>query len=138
MICYVDSSVVLRYLLVHDSAFNRTSQFDSVGSSELLIIECNRVLDRYRLENQISDAELAEVKHNFQRIIDGLHIIELSRSVKKRAAGSFPTVISTLDAVHLASLLLWQDSVSEERFVLLSADQQMLTCATALGVSLLK
>ena len=138
MICYVDSSVVLRYLLVHDSAFKRTSQFDSVGSSELLIIECNRVLDRYRLENQISDAELAEVKHNFQRIIDGLHIIELTRSVKKRAAGSFPTVISTLDAVHLASLLLWQDSVSEERFVLLSADQQMLTCATALGVSLLK
>jgi predicted nucleic acid-binding protein len=138
MICYVDSSVVLRYLLVHDSAFNRTTQFDTVGSSELLIIECNRVLDRYRLENQISDAELAEVKQSFQRIVDGLHIIELTQSVKTRAAGSFSTVIGTLDAIHLASLLLWKESASKERFLLLSADQQMLTCATAVGVSLLE
>lgn len=136
MICYVDSSVVLRYLLMHDSVFTRSSQFDIVGSSELLIIECNRVLDRYRLENQITDAELAEVKQNFQRIVDGLHIIELTQSVKTKAAGSFPTVIGTLDALHLASLLIWKESASEERFLLLSADQQMLTCATALGVSL--
>lgn len=69
MSCYVDSSVVLRYLLVHDSAFTRTSKFDIAGSSEFLIIECNRALDRYHL---------------------------------------------------------------------LSADPQMLTCATALGVSLLE
>jgi len=138
MICYVDSSVVLRYLLMHDSVFTRSSQFDLVGSSELLIIECNRVLDRYRLENQITDAELAEVKQRFERIVGGLHIIELTQSVKTRAAGSFPTVIGTLDALHLASLLLWKESASEERFLLLSADQQMLTCAAALGVSLLE
>jgi predicted nucleic acid-binding protein len=138
MICYVDSSVVLRYLLMHDSVFTRSSQFNVVGSSELLIIECNRVLDRYRLENQITDAELAEVKQRFQRIVDGLHIIELSQSVKTRAAGSFPTVIGTLDALHLASLLIWRESASEERFLLLSADQQMLTCAAALGVSLIE
>jgi len=138
MICYVDSSVVLRYLLMHDSVFTRSSQFDVVGSSELLIIECNRVLDRYRLENQITDAELAEVKQRFQRIVDGLHIIELSRSVKTRAAGSFPTVIGTLDALHLASLLIWRELASEERFLLLSADPHMLTCAAALGVSLIE
>ena len=135
MICYVDSSVVLRYLLVQDTAFNQTSKFATVGSSELLFIECNRVLDRYRLENQISDAELAELKQILQGIVDGLHVIELTESVKIKAAGSFPTVIGTLDALHLASLLLWSESIPEERFVLFSADQHMKICAAALGVA---
>lgn len=136
MICYVDSSIVLRYLLVQDSAFDMTSRYETVGSSELLIIECNRVLDRYRLENQISDLELAQSKQNLQQIVDGLHIIELTETVKMRAAGSFPTVIGTLDALHLASLLLWTESAPGVRFELLSADQQLRTCASALGITL--
>ena len=108
MICYVKSSVILRYLLVHDSSFNKTSQYNFVGSSDLVIIECNRVLDRYRLENQISDAELAKVKQSFQKTVNGLHIVELTRPVKTKAAESFPTVIGTLNALHLSTLLPWK------------------------------
>lgn len=137
MTCYIDSSVVLRFLLTQDPAFNQTSQYNVVGASELLIIECQRVLDRYRLEDQISDIQLAEVKHNFHKIADGLHIIELSQSIKDRAADSFPTIIGTLDALHLATLICWQESSPRENFVLLSVDQQMRTCATALGISLI-
>ena len=136
MICYVDSSVVLRFLLIQDPAFKQTSQYDVVGSSELLIIECNRVLDRYRLEDQIADSELAEVKQNLQGIADVLTIIELTQPVKTRAAESFPTIVGTLDALHLASLLLWKDAVPGEKFILLSADQRMRTCARALGIQL--
>jgi predicted nucleic acid-binding protein len=135
MICYVDSSVVLRHLLLQDSALEGTAQIDTVGSSELLIIECHRVLDRYRLENQITDAQLAEAKQNLRAIVGGLYIVELTEPVKTRAAGAFPTVVGTLDALHLASLLLWKEMTPDERFVLLSADRQMLTCAAALGIS---
>ena len=138
MICYVDSSVVLRFLLIHDSALKQTSQYDVVGSSELLNIECNRVLHRYRLEKQISDSELADGKQNLQRICDGLTIIELTQPIRTRAAESFPTVVGTLDALHLASLLLWRDATPEETFILLSADQQMRTCAVALGIQLIE
>jgi hypothetical protein len=134
-ILYVESSVVLRHLLLHDSALEGTAQIDTVGSSELLIIECHRVLDRYRLENQITDAQLAEAKQNLRAIVGGLYIVELTEPVKTRAAGAFPTVVGTLDALHLASLLLWKEMTPDERFVLLSADRQMLTCAAALGIS---
>jgi hypothetical protein len=138
MICYLDSSVVLRHLLLQDSILEGTAQFETVGSSELLIIECHRVLDRYRLENQITDAQLAEVKQNLQAIVGGLHIVELTEPIKTRAAGPFPTVVGALDALHLASLLLWKEMTPDERFVLLSADQQMLNCAAALGIPLLE
>ena len=53
------------------------------------------------------------------------------------AAESFPTIVGTLDALHLSSLLLWKDAVPEEKFGLLSADQRMRTCAQALGIQLL-
>ena len=105
-----------------------------MGSSELLLIECHRVLDRYRLEGQLSDEDLTQVKQELQYVTDGLTILELSESVRIRAAGPFPTIIGTLDALHVASLLLWKEAVRDERVLLFSADQQMRTCAGALGI----
>jgi hypothetical protein len=96
------------------------------------------VLDRYRLEKQISDSELAEVKQNLQKIADGLTIVELTQPIRTRAAKSFPTIVGTLDALHLASLLLWKDATPGENFILLSADLQMRTCAVALGIQLIE
>ena len=55
-----------------------------------------------------------------------------------RAAESFPTVIGNLNALHLSTLLLWKESAPEEHFFLLSADQQMQTCATALCITLIE
>ena len=46
---YVDSSVVLRHILSGDHALNALSLSDEVGLSDLLIIECQRVLQRERM-----------------------------------------------------------------------------------------
>ncbi len=78
MKCYVDSSVILRFLLNNDPSFKRTVQFEKVGSSELLKIECSRVMERYRLENLITDEQLGEVKQKLDEIVEGMYIIERS------------------------------------------------------------
>jgi predicted nucleic acid-binding protein len=131
--CYVDSSVVLRYLLGIDTELEKTAGFDAVGSSELLLIECPRVLDRYRLEKLLDDDALAHLLTAFRAIADGFHIIELTDGVKERAAEPFPTVIGTLDAIHLSSAALWAEPQGRRSLTILTADRQMERCAGAMG-----
>jgi predicted nucleic acid-binding protein len=131
--CYVDSSVLLRYLLTDDREFERTREFEHPGSSELLGIECHRVLQRYRLEGAIGDQQLQEAASYLTDICAGLTIFELSPQVKRRATQAFPTTIGTLDALHLSTAILWAE-LDPEPLVLLSADGQLRTCAQAVGI----
>ena len=140
MTCYIDSSVVLRFLLLNDPEFTRVKDYERAGSSELLLIECSRVLERYRMEALLDDTQLAEVRESMLRLIDGLYIIEMSASIKRRAAEAFPTVVGTLDALHLATALLWREEIrgemEAEQLSVLTYDRQMETCARALGLAL--
>ena len=54
---YVDSSVVLRHILSGDHALNALSLSDEVGLSDLLIIECQRVLQRERMAAHLDDQQ---------------------------------------------------------------------------------
>jgi predicted nucleic acid-binding protein len=130
---YLDSSVALRYLLSGDESIRRVGPGQEVASSELLEIECKRVLQRERLEQHIDDARYAEAIAAFEELGSMLAIIEIGGEIKRRAAGSFPTVIGTLDAIHLATALLWQEEGGEKVF-LWSLDRQLALCAGAMGI----
>lgn len=133
MNCYIDSSVVLRYLLGVDTELEKAAAFEAVGSSELLLIECPRALDRYRLEKLLDDDSLVHLLTAFRTIADGFYIIELTDAVKERAAEPFPTVIGTLDAIHLSSAALWTEHEGRRNLAILTADRQMERCARAMG-----
>ena len=133
MNCYLDSSVLLRYLLRNDRDFEEVAKFVKTGSSELLLIECRRVMHRYRLQNMVDDGQLADLLQRLERVIRNIYLIEISAAVKNRAAGPFPTVIGSLDAIHLASALEWRDMETEDEIMLFSVDKQMRLCAQALG-----
>jgi hypothetical protein len=53
---YLDSSILLRYLLSGETELLRTDAAVEPASSELIKIECKRVLQRERLEGHIDDA----------------------------------------------------------------------------------
>jgi hypothetical protein len=125
---------VLRYLLRGDEALASLAATDEVGSSDLLDIECRRVLQRERLESHLNDQEYSDVLVLLDAVLDRLFVIELGPAVKHRAAGAFPTVIGTLDAIHLASALLWQEAQPAASLRLLTYDRQMELCARALGL----
>ena len=137
MLCYLDSSVLLRFLLGVDERYLITAEYGQVGSSELLYIECSRVIERYRMQNLITDEQVAETRERLDGIIRGLYIIELTDVIKLRASGSFPTVVGTLGALHLSSALLWKEYAGGEELGVLSDDIQLSTCAKALGFCLL-
>ncbi|MGA2766079.1 MAG: type II toxin-antitoxin system VapC family toxin [Spirochaetia bacterium] len=132
---YVDSSVVLRHILNRDPALGAaTSSSDLVGSSDLLVIECMRVLQRERMAGHLDDHQYAETVLVLEAILERLTLIEIGPAVKRRAAGPFPTVIGTLDAIHLASALLWQETEPGTDLRILTQDRQLALCARSLGL----
>ena len=134
MICYVDSSVLLRHLFGVDNRFTETSVCEAVGSSRLLQVECARVIERYRLTGALDDRQTAETHRLLVRLLESLHIIEITPAILDRASQSYPTVVGALDALHLASALEWR-SIRTDLF-LLTDDSQMETCAIALGITM--
>ncbi len=131
---YVDSSAVLRHILNADPALGRIATFDTVGSSDLLLIECQRVLQRERMEAHLDDQQYSESLVLLEAILDSFYVIELGPAVKRRAAGPFPTIIGTLDAIHLASAILWEETEANSDFSILTYDKQFALCARALGI----
>ena len=113
MIAYVDASVLLRVVLGQPDSLREWSQIDQGVVSALVMTESMRTLDRLRLRVSLSDAELAIRRAKALELIASLHIVEVDQVVLERAAQPMPTELGTLDAIHLATALLWRDTMNE-------------------------
>jgi len=136
MIVYVDSSAMLRVLFGHSGAYNKFNQWDEAASSELLHVECNRTLYRLRMENKITDETMSDYQSSFEDFLETISIIDVNSTVMSKAAGPFPTVIGSLDAVHLATALLWKEE-REEDIHMLTHDVQLAVAAKASGMKVI-
>ena len=68
------------------------------------------------------------------RLLDETTVMEITRSVLRRAGLCFTPPLGTLDAVHLASALLWAEHTGEEP-VMATHDRQLAVAAPATGLS---
>jgi uncharacterized protein len=114
MIAYVDASVLLRVVLRQPNALREWAQIERGVSSALVETESLRTLDRLRLRAQLSDAEIALRREAVLAVIASLELIEIDATVLDRAAQPMPTELGTLDAIHLASALLWREATGAE------------------------
>jgi hypothetical protein len=96
-------------------------------------VEAHRVLDRLRLQRAFRDADLAELHRLLQASFRALEFMPLNRAVLNRAADPFPTILGTLDAIHLASALLWMEE-RDEAITFLTHDTQLAVAARACGL----
>jgi predicted nucleic acid-binding protein len=132
MIFYLDSSVVLRPLLAQPKSLQGWGKWTTAYSSELLGLECRRAIDRLRLEALFDDQQVAEAMEQLSRIERTIKRIRLSRSILQGASRTMPTIVKTLDAIHLASAI----AIRERRGIELlfaTHDNQQATAARALG-----
>lgn len=131
-VAYIDASVAIRILL------SELGRLDSSGykliASELLHVECMRVLHRHRLTGAIDDSVLGEKVSQLNALIDELDIIPVSRLILAKASHPMPTVLGTLDAIHLATAQLWQERRNEP-VTILTHDNQFQAAARALGMA---
>ena len=109
MIAYVDASVLLRVALAQPDALPEWSRIQRGVSSALVTTESLRTLDRLRLRTNLADAEVAKRRATILALIASLDIVEVDAVVLDRAAQPMRTELGTLDAIHLATALLWKE-----------------------------
>ena len=136
MIAYIDSSVLLRVALGQANALTKWARVERGISSALIMTESLRTLDRARLRANLSDSEVARRRSTILAIIDSLELVEIDSVVLDRAAQPMPTELGTLDAIHLASVLLWKDATGIEP-VMATHDAALGLAAQAHGLKVL-
>jgi uncharacterized protein len=136
MIAYVDSSVLLRVALGQPNALPEWRDIEQGVSSALVATESLRTLDRVRLRLNLSDIEVARRRATILALIDSLELVEIDNSVLDRAAQPMPTELGTLDAIHLASALLWKDALGVDP-VMATHDKALALAAQAHGLKVL-
>lgn len=133
MIAYLDSSAILRIVLGQPNALKEWRSITQGVASALVEVECLRTLDRLRLAEEIPDREIALRRETIFRFIELLEVVELTRPVLARAAHPLPTALGTLDAIHLATALLWKDRSGAD-LVMATHDEALATAARASGL----
>jgi predicted nucleic acid-binding protein len=131
MTVYVDTSVVLRILLHEPNPVGIWGQWSKAYSSALWRVEALRTVDRLRLTHEISDTEVAELVRDIQITHETFAIHPVTNHVLQRASETFPTVVGTLDAIHLATALSIREIETVD--LLLTHDSQLATAARSLG-----
>ncbi|MBN1193357.1 MAG: type II toxin-antitoxin system VapC family toxin [Coriobacteriia bacterium] len=133
MVAYLDSSVILRHILLGEEPIRHALAFPRMVSSELTEIECRRVLHRYRLAAQLTDEGLTEARERLDAVLQGIDLLELTRPIKQRAMESFPVHVRTLDALHISTALAVAEG--SDGLSLFSHDREMNLCARSLGLA---
>jgi len=136
MIAYIDASVLLRVALGQPNALPEWRSIDRGVSSALVMTESLRTLDRVRLRVNLPDLEVARRRSTILALIDSLELVEIDNSVLDRAAQPMPTELGTLDAIHLASALLWKDAFGVDP-VMATHDKALGLAALAHGLKVL-
>ncbi|HZL19323.1 MAG TPA: type II toxin-antitoxin system VapC family toxin [Polyangia bacterium] len=134
MTVYLDSSAILRRLLGQPGALREWRLVRTGVSSRLTEVECLRTLDRLRLEADLDGAKLAALREALYAILATLEIIELTRTVMIRAAQPSATPLGTLDAIHLASALIWRER-TKRSLTMATHDQALALGARAYGMA---
>ena len=127
MIAYIDTSALLRLVLREPGAVDDLRTYDGLVSSELIAVECARTIDRLRNQGALTMEEATERIGVVNDWLEAVDLVLLRPPVLSRASEPMPMPVGTLDAIHLATALLWRDRVGPL--------PQMVTHDAALGAA---
>ncbi len=139
MILYAESSAVVTWVLSQERApeiGEALADAELVISSDLTLLECERVLVRGGAVGDLSEAEIAEREVVLRTAAEHWMLLGFDPSVIERAQRPFPIEpIRTLDALHLAFALEARRLVSGTR--ILTLDRRIREAARRLGLELI-
>ena len=136
MIIYLDSSALLRLVLREAGALEQVRSAEALVSSELLAVECPRTVDRLRLQGALSLEEAVVRRDAVAEWLEAVDLVLLQRSVLSRASEPLPVPLGTLDALHLATALLWREQTGKD-LVMATHDGGLAFGARSFGIETL-
>jgi predicted nucleic acid-binding protein len=108
---YVDTSALLRIILREPGALEELRTYDGLVSSEVIAVESARTIDRLRIQGSLTTAESAERVRAVNEWLEAIDLVLLRPPVLSRASDPMPVPIGTLDAIHLATALIWRERI---------------------------
>jgi predicted nucleic acid-binding protein len=111
VIAYIDTSALLRIVLREPGALDDLRSYDGLVSSELIGVESARTIDRLRMQGTLSMDEAAERAAAVNEWLEAIDLVLLRPPVLSRASEPMPMPIGSLDAIHLATALIWRDRI---------------------------
>lgn len=136
MIAYLDTSALLRLVLRESDSLDDLLSWDAFVSSELLVVESLRTIDRLPLRGVLSMEEASERRAVVADWLETVDLVLLQRPILSRAADPFPVPLGTLDALHLATALVWRDRTRQE-LTFATHDDALALAARAFGIEVL-
>jgi predicted nucleic acid-binding protein len=133
VIAYLDSSVLLRVVLGQPNALKEWRSIKQGVASRLVEVECLRTLDRIRITVEVEDKIIATRREAIFRLLETLEVVEPTGVVLSRASQPLPTVLGTLDAIHLSTALLWRERTGTD-MVMATHDEALGVAAKASGL----
>jgi predicted nucleic acid-binding protein len=134
---YAESSAVLAWLLDEQAApavRRLLGEAEVIVASDLTLIECDRVLLRAVALKELTEAEAADRRAHLIAAAAHWQVLRMAAEIVDRARQPFRgDPIRTLDAIHLASLLVARSAVVGLR--LLSLDERVRQSAKGLGIA---
>ena len=135
MNAYVDSSVLLRFVFGEPGRLHEWPKVTRALSSELIRVECLRTVDRARIQLGLDEGDVAEKRADVLGRLQAFDLVRIDARVLERAAEPFPTLVRSLDAIHLATAILARKDVPE--LVFATHDGNLANAARAEGFSVL-
>lgn len=134
---YAESSAVLAWLLDEPTAptvCRLLGQAEVIVASDLTLIECDRVLWRAVAFKELTEADAADRRARLTAAAAHWQVLRIAGEVVDRSRQPFPgDPIRTVDAIHLASLLIARSAIAGLR--LLSFDERMRQAAKESGIA---
>jgi len=106
---YLDTSALLRLVLREPGALEDLRSCNALVSSELIAVETARTIDRLRLLGALTLEEAAARQRAVTEWLEAIDLVLLRPPVLSRASEPMPTPLGTLDAIHLATALIWRE-----------------------------
>lgn len=133
MIAYLDTSALLRLVLRERGSLEELLAAKTLVSSELLAVESLRTLDRLRLQGALSVEDAASRRATVSQWLEAVDLVLVQRPILARASEPFPTPLGTLDALHLATALVWRDRM-QQTLVMATHDRDLAVAARSFGI----
>ncbi|MGE0454611.1 MAG: type II toxin-antitoxin system VapC family toxin [Vicinamibacteria bacterium] len=136
MIAYIDTSALLRLALREPGALEELRSCEAWVSSELLAVESLRTIDRLRLQGALSAEDAASRRAIVVEWLEAVDLVLLQRPILARASEPFATPLGTLDALHLATALVWRDRMRQS-LTMATHDRDLGLAARSYGIHVL-
>ena len=129
---YVETSALLRVLLDGDAKLQPVLTGEGLFTSALTFLEAGRSIARARRERRLDASAARDAERQLAAFERGCDVLAIGDEVLRRARDELPEEpVRSLDAIHLASLLVLDEALGE--FELVSCDERVRRNAVALG-----